>query len=218
MRKLFDQQLELLVEEMISMGALVEEAINLACESLITNNDILAKQVMDADVIVDKKERNIEALCLKLLLTQHPIAKDLRKVSSALKMITDMERIGDQAADICEIVTMIGDSEKHNVHTCIKDMANTTMNMVRKAIDSYASSDLVLAQAVIAGDDIVDDQFMHIKTDLITLLQEQPNQGQYALDLLMIAKYFERIGDHAVNIAEWVEFSLTGQYKGEVLQ
>ncbi|MEG0864253.1 MAG: phosphate signaling complex protein PhoU [Clostridia bacterium] len=218
MRRLFDEQLEELGQEMISMGAMIESAIDKACDALLRQDETLALAVMQSDVLVDQKERSIETMCLRLLLLQQPIARDLRKVSSALKMITDMERIGDQAADICEIVTMLGEKGIVQSPKNIANMARETVSMVHKSIDAYVASDVDLAREVMAWDDVVDDLFMRIKAELIQVLAQDATQGQQALDLLMIAKYFERIGDHAVNISEWVEFSVTGYYKGEELQ
>ena len=218
MRRQFDEQLEELAREMISMGAMIENAIDKACDALMRHDVALAKSVMEADHLVDQKERTIESMCLRLLLIQQPIARDLRKVSSALKMITDMERIGDQAADICEIVTMMDGMEGLDNPRLMRDMAHETVDMVHKVIDAYVASDVHLAQAVMAADDVVDDLFMRVKAELIAFLTRDATRGQQALDILMIAKYFERIGDHAVNIGEWVEFSVTGSYKGEELQ
>ena len=200
------------------MGAMIESAIDKACDALMRHDVALAKSVMEADHLVDQKERTIESMCLRLLLIQQPIARDLRKVSSALKMITDMERIGDQAADICEIVTMMDGMEGLDNPRLMRDMAHETVDMVHKVIDAYVASDVHLAQAVMAADDVVDDLFMRVKAELIAFLTRDATRGQQALDILMIAKYFERIGDHAVNIGEWVEFSVTGSYKGEELQ
>lgn len=200
------------------MGAMIESAIDKACDALMRHDVALAKSVMEADHLVDQKERTIESMCLRLLLMQQPIARDLRKVSSALKMITDMERIGDQAADICEIVTMMDGMEGLDNPRLMRDMAHETVDMVHKVIDAYVASDVHLAQAVMAADDVVDDLFMRVKAELIAFLTRDATRGQQALDILMIAKYFERIGDHAVNIGEWVEFSVTGSYKGEELQ
>ena len=211
MRRQFDEQLEELAREMISMGAMIESAIDKACDALMRHDVALAKSVMEAD-------HPIESMCLRLLLIQQPIARDLRKVSSALKMITDMERIGDQAADICEIVTMMDGMEGLDNPRLMRDMAHETVDMVHKVIDAYVASDVHLAQAVMAADDVVDDLFMRVKAELIAFLTRDATRGQQALDILMIAKYFERIGDHAVNIGEWVEFSVTGSYKGEELQ
>ncbi|MEG2603622.1 MAG: phosphate signaling complex protein PhoU [Clostridia bacterium] len=218
MRRVFDAQLEELAQEMIAMGAMIEDAIDKACDALLRQDEVLAGEVMRADVLVDQKERAIETMCLRLLLTQQPIARDLRKVSSALKMITDMERVGDQAADICEIVTMLGAEGIVQSPGNVRDMARATADMVHRAIDAYVSGDVNLAREVMASDDVVDGLFMRIKAELIEILAQDSAQGQRALDLLMIAKYFERIGDHAVNISEWVEFSVTGAYKGEELQ
>ncbi|MEG0268798.1 MAG: phosphate signaling complex protein PhoU [Clostridia bacterium] len=218
MRRLFDEQLEELGQEMISMGAMIESAIDKACDALLRQDEALALAVMQSDALVDQKERSIETMCLRLLLLQQPIARDLRKVSSALKMITDMERIGDQAADICEIVTMLGEKGIVQSPKNIANMARETVSMVHKSIDAYVASDVDLAREVMAWDDVVDELFMRIKAELIQVLAQDATQGQQALDLLMIAKYFERIGDHAVNISEWVEFSVTGFYKGEELQ
>ena len=217
MRRVFDEQLEELAQEMIAMGAMIEDAIDKACDALLRQDEVLAGEVMRADVLVDQKERAIETMCLRLLLTQQPIARDLRKVSSALKMITDMERVGDQAADICEIVTMLGSEGIVHSPKNVRDMARATADMVHRAIDAYVSGDVDLAREVMASDDVVDELFMRIKAELIEILARDSSQGQRALDLLMIAKYFERIGDHAVNISEWVEYSVTGAYKGEEL-
>ena len=218
MRRQFDEQLEELAREMISMGAMIESAIDKASDALMRHDVRLAKSVMDSDRLIDQKERAIESMCLRLLLMQQPIARDLRKVSSALKMITDMERVGDQAADICEIVTMMEGLEGLDDPGLMRDMARETADMVRKAIDAYVASDVHLAMAVMAADDTVDALFMRVKAELIGFLTRDASRGQQALDILMIAKYFERIGDHAVNIGEWVEFSVTGRYKGEELQ
>lgn len=200
------------------MGAMIESAIDKACDALMRHDVALARSVMEADHLIDQKERAIEGMCLRLLLMQQPIARDLRKVSSALKMITDMERVGDQAADICEIVTVMDGMEGLDDPGLMRDMARETVDMVHKVIDAYVASDVHLARAVMAADDVVDDLFMRVKAELIAFLTHNASRGQQALDILMIAKYFERIGDHAVNIGEWVEFSVTGSYKGEELQ
>lgn len=200
------------------MGAMIESAIDKACDALMRHDVALARSVMEADHLIDQKERAIEGMCLRLLLMQQPIARDLRKVSSALKMITDMERVGDQAADICEIVTVMDGMEGLDNPGLMRDMARETVDMVHKVIDAYVASDVHLARAVMAADDVVDDLFMRVKAELIAFLTHNASRGQQALDILMIAKYFERIGDHAVNIGEWVEFSVTGSYKGEELQ
>ncbi|MGI6152151.1 MAG: phosphate signaling complex protein PhoU [Christensenellales bacterium] len=215
MRSRFDAQLELLKTQMIQMGALCEAAIANAANALMTGDQELAKKAIESDEDIDQKEREIESLCLKLLLKQQPVARDLRQISSALKMITDMERIGDQAADISEI-TLLANINAANNTNHIADMANATMKMVTDSIDAYVRQDLELAQAVIAYDDVVDNLFNKVKDDLIRLISEDAKNGEHAIDLIMIAKYFERIGDHATNIAEWVEFSITGKHMGEM--
>lgn len=212
MRNKFEEQLEQLNVELIEMGSMCEQTIANAIKSLIAKDIDLAKQVMDKDAEIDNKEREIEGLCLKMLLQQQPVARDLRQISSALKMITDMERIGDQAADIAEIVTVADISAENFLD--IAKMGEATMKMVTDSIDAYVRRDLELARQVIEDDDIVDDYFDQIKNELIEIISENVNNGEYAIDLLMIAKYFERIGDHATNIAEWVEFSIIGEHKG----
>ncbi len=213
MRERFDAQLERLNTELIGMGARCEDAIAMAVRALLENDDTLPTQVLEIDAEIDRKERDIEALCLKLLLQQQPVARDLRAISSALKMVSDMERIGDQAADIAEISRYI-DGEKMTGRVHIEDMAQATIHMVTGSIDSFVHKDLELARAVAAEDDVVDRLFDQVKTELIGLIGEKPSAGGFCLDLLMVAKYLERIGDHAVNIAEWVEFSLTGVHVG----
>ena len=212
MRSRFDEQLELLNAEMIRMGALCEEVIALASSALTEGNPKTAAQVAPLDKEIDQKERDIEALCMKLLLQQQPVASDLRQISAALKMITDMERIGDQAEDIAEIITFLN-GRTANEHSRIREMAKATSKMVTDSVEAYVKRDTALAQKVIADDDVVDAYFETVKTGLIRLIAENPTDGEYALDLLMISKYFERIGDHAVNIAEWVLFSITGVHK-----
>jgi len=212
MRSRFDEQLSILNTEMIEMGALCEEAIALASKALTTGDITLAEKVIPISSDIDQKERDIEARCMKLLLQQQPVAKDLRQISAALKMITDMERIGDQAEDIAEIITYLeGRTAEETVH--IRDMAAETISMVTDSVDAYVKKDTELAKAVIVHDDKVDEYFDKIKGSLIKMIAENPENGEYALDLLMIAKYFERIGDHATNIAEWVIFSVTGEHK-----
>lgn len=214
MRNRFDEQLSLLNRELIQMGALCEEVIALAAKALTTGDVPLAAKVAPIDSEIDDMERSIETLALKLLLQQQPVARDLRQVSAALKMITDMERIGDQAADIAEIITFL-DGRTGGECADIQSMAEATIKMVTESVDAFVNKDTALADTVIKHDDIVDEYFLKVKSSLIKLIEEKPDDGEYALDLLMIAKYFERIGDHAVNIAEWVEFSVTGVHKGE---
>ena len=212
MRSRFDEQLNILNTEMIEMGALCEESIALASKALTTGDVSLAERVSELSADIDQKERDIESRCMKLLLQQQPVARDLRQVSAALKMITDMERIGDQAEDISEIITYLeGRTAEETVH--IRDMAAETISMVTDSVDAYVKNDIDLAMLVIAHDDKVDQYFDKVKSSLIKMIAETPENGEYALDLLMIAKYFERIGDHATNIAEWVIFSVTGEHK-----
>ena len=216
MRKHFDEQIARLGEEMIAMGAMVERTIEDACEALRLGDVVRARRIMEGDREVDRKEREIEALCLHLFLQQQPVARDLRQISSALKMITDMERIGDQAADISEIVTVMDLTQPRPEH--FTAMAHAAVDMVHRAIDAYVRQDVELARQVMDSDDVVDELFDRVKGDLAALLREDAAHSGSALDMLMIAKYFERIGDHAVNIAEWVVSSVSGLYKGEELQ
>ena len=212
MRSRFDEQLALLNREMIEMGALCEEVIASAAKALLEGDTALAAQVKPRAGEIDHKERDIESLCLKLLLQQQPVARDLRQISAALKMITDMERIGDQAEDIAEIVTFLrGRTAEHDDILC--QMARATISMVTESVDAYIKHDTIKAEAVLAADDTVDAYFEQVKHALIGRIAADPADGEYALDLLMIAKYFERIGDHATNIAEWVIFSITGRHK-----
>lgn len=211
MRSRFDEQLALLNKEMIEMGALCEEVIALASKALTEADPELAKKVRPLDAEIDQKERNIESLCLKLLLQQQPVASDLRLISAVLKMITDIERIGDQASDIAEIVTYLSGACGHNTH--IDQMAQATIKMVTDSLDAFVRRDLTLAWSVIEYDDVVDRLFDECKSDLIAEIAQNPEDGERVLDVLMIAKYLERIGDHATNIAEWVEFSITGSHK-----
>ena len=214
MRSRFDQQLELLNRELIEMGALCEEVIALASRALTEGEPELAAQVAPLDAEIDRKEREIETLCLRLLLQQQPVARDLRQISAALKMITDMERIGDQAEDIAEIITCMNGRTAEN-RELLRSMSLAVIRMVTESVDAYVRRDTRLAEQVIADDDIVDGDFDQVKAALIQKISAHPEEGGYALDLLMIAKYFERIGDHAVNLAEWVDFSVTGEHKGE---
>ena len=212
MRSRFDEQLALLKKELIDMGALCEEVIALAAKSLTEGDSRLASRVAPIDAEIDQKERGIESMCLKLLLQQQPVAKDLRQISAALKMITDMERIGDQAEDISEIIDFLGNRRSDDT-LLLGEMAESAVKMVTESVDAFVKSDLELAKKVVADDDIVDDYFVKVKRQLIKRITDVPSDGEYALDLLMIAKYFERIADHAVNIAEWVIFSVTGVHK-----
>ncbi len=211
MRNRFDEQLSQLNTELITMGALCEEAISGAAKYLIDNDSALKEKVIDTDKQIDRKERDIENLCLRLILHQQPVATDLRLISAALKMISDMERIGDQASDIAEIVKFVNKTNlRENVHIC--DMARATIKMVTDSIDSFVKRDMDIAQSVILHDDTVDNLFLKIKGELISAIKDGTGDAEALIDLLMIAKYFERIGDHAENIAEWVIYSITGKH------
>ena len=214
MRSRFDEQLTLLSRELIEMGALCEEVISIASRALMDGDATLARRVAPLDSEIDHKERSIESMCLKLLLQQQPVARDLRQISAALKMITDMERIGDQAEDISEIVQFLNGRTVENADL-LQEMSRAVIKMVTESVDAYVKHDIMLAEKVVKDDDVVDSCFTTVKSKLIDAIAANPSDGEYALDLMMIAKYFERIGDHAVNIAEWVIFSVTGVHKEE---
>lgn len=211
MRSRFDEQLATLHKELTQMGAMCEEIIAYAFKALTTGDKGWVEKVGALDGEIGRMERSIEALCLKLLLQQQPVAKDLRQVSAALKMVTDMERIGTQAADIGEIVSFLDKTPGEDCQL-IRVMAEATIQMVTESVDAFVRQDVTIATQAIGHDDVVDDYFLRVKSSLIQIIAAQPGEGEYALDLLMIAKYFERIGDHAVNIARWVVFSITGQH------
>lgn len=214
MRNRFEEQLERLHMELIGMGALCEDAISAAAEALLHGDKALAKAADEAERELDQKEREVETLCLKLLLQQQPVARDLRTISSALKMISDMERIGDQAADIAEITRHIGACPiPAQVH--IGDMTRAAVKMVTDSVDSFVKRDLTMARDVIQYDDHVDRLFDEVKLELTGLIRTDSSSAEEALDLLMVAKYLERIGDHAVNVAEWVAYSITGAHEAE---
>ena len=214
MRNRFDEQLELLNNSLISMGALCETAIADTIRALLTHDLRLAEEVIATDKEIDQKEKEIEALCLKLILHQQPVARDLRQISAALKMITDMERIGDQAADIAEIVTYTDLSES-TTGSHIAEMGAATTKRVTEAVEAFVRRDRTMAQSVVAYDDVVDDLFSSVKHDIMQMIAADPARGEQAVDILMISKYLERIGDHAVNIAEWVIFAITGKHENE---
>ena len=212
MRNRFDEQLYELNKKIIEMGAMCEDAISKAATSLSQGDVELAQNVIHDGGMVDQMEREIESRCMKLLLHQQPVARDLRLISAALKIITDMERIGDQAEDIAEIVVCL-QGQTMDCMQLVDEMAYETTKMVQKSVDAYVKKDVKLAEEEVVQDDIVDDYFSRIKHDIITLITEKSADGELALDLLMITKYFERIGDHATNIAEWVIYSVTGTHK-----
>ena len=211
MRNRLDHQLLSLHDSLIHMGTLCEEGISAGVEALLTGNTGVAQHAIQCEKDIDQCERDIESLCMKLLLQQQPVARDLRAISSALKMISDMERIGDQAADIAEIISHM-DMTAIPAAELVRDMSRATASMVTDSVDSFVKKDLNMALHVIQYDDVVDDAFLAVREDLISLLRNDHSGATQALDLLMIAKYLERIGDHAVNIAQWVIFAITGEY------
>ena len=215
MRSRFDEQLALLNRELIEMGALCEEVIALSAQALTEGNAELAARVAPLDQEIDRKEREIESLCLKLLLQQQPVAKDLRQISAALKMITDMERIGDQASDIAELVLHLHakSTDAVGVLEDILKMGDDVLKMVKRSIAAYVQVDLAVAAEVIAHDDVIDAAFARISSEIAQYIAAHPTEAETALDLFMVTKYLERLGDHAVNVAEWVEFLKTGVHK-----
>jgi len=212
-RSKFDEQLNQLNNNLIEMAEIVKQAIAKADKALIEQDCALARQIIESDDEIDNKEKEIESFCLKLILQQQPVARDLRLVSSVLKIITDLERIGDHATDISEITLILADKPFIKKLEHIPQMAIATMQMVTNSIEAFVKKDLELANDVIIYDEVVDNLFEIVKKDLIELIKENADNGDQAIDLIMIAKYFERIADHATNVAEWVVFSLTGIYK-----
>ena len=212
MRNRFDRKLVQLNNELIEMGGMIEKAISDTVKALVNQDIELASNVIEYDEEIDHQEREIEQLCLKLLLQQQPVAKDLRLISAALKMITDMERIGDHATDISEITIELSKESYIKKLDHIQQMAKETMVMLVQSVEAFVNKDMDKARAVIVHDDVVDDLFNKVKAELIAMIHEDVNAGEQASDLLMAAKYFERIGDHATNISEWVIFSITGQH------
>lgn len=208
MRSKFDEQLAELNQEMIQMGVMIEKSIAKAVEALVKGNKELARTIMEEDELVDRAQKRIEGICFNLLIQQQPVARDLRTITAAMKMVTDMERIGDHAADISEISIFMGKERTPESFDHINKMATETVMMLNQSIEAYVERNEEKAQAVIEHDDIVDQLFEAAKKDIIQLILKKPKDGEEATDLLMVAKYFERIGDHATNIAEWVIFSL----------
>lgn len=208
MRSKFDKQLLELNKEMIEMGNKIILSIKNAIEALVARDENAAKEIMERDIEVDHLQKKIEGICFNLLIQQQPVARDLRTVTAAMKMVTDMERIGDHAADISEMTILMGQSSQINKFEHISKMATETMIMLNHSIEAYVEKNVIKAKEVIEHDDIVDDLFVEAKKDVIELILNNPSEGEEATDILMIAKYFERIGDHATNIAEWVIYSL----------
>ena len=213
-RKHYDEQLAALHAELIEMGGMISGAIGRAVSALLSRDAESAREVIAYDEEIDRQERVVETLCYKLLLSQQPVAGDLRRVSSALKIITDMERIGDHAADISEMTLMLRElPSMSNEH--LREMATRTTDMLLASLAAYVEQDMEKAEQVIAQDDAVDALFVAVKRDLVEAITADPKRGEAAADLLMAAKYFERIGDHATNIAEWAIFAHTGRHAGE---
>jgi len=208
MRSKFDEQLLELNTKMTEMGNQIIQSINGAIKALVTRDVVEAKAIMENDAVVDHLQKKIEGICFNLLIQQQPVAKDLRTVTAAMKMVTDMERIGDHAADISEITILMGKNSQIDKFEHISKMASETMIMLNHSIEAYVDKDVNKAREVIEHDDIVDSLFLEAKKDVIELILNSPCEGEEATDILLIAKYFERIGDHATNIAEWVIFSL----------
>lgn len=215
MRNRFDQQLLQLNEDLIELGALCKEAVADAVTALLQSDKQARQKAFLTEYEIDHKERDIENLCMKLLLKQQPVARDLRVISAALKMISDMERIGDQASDIADIVKFLAGSDITQ-HVHIQQMAEAAMKMLTDSIESFVKKDLLLARKVMKEDDAVDELFNQVKSEIVRMIAKNPQQGEQCIDILMVAKYFERIGDHVVNIAEWVEYSVTGVHKGHM--
>lgn len=214
MRNRFDLQLKQLNDDIIEMGNMIERAIEMGVYALIGHDTDKAKQTIDYDMDIDHMERDIEALCMKLLLQQQPVARDLRQISSALKMITDMERIGDQTSDIAEIIISSKWEKMDENLDKLTAMATGVSKMVRNSVTAYVEKDLELARTVMNDDDEIDDYFDEIRDQIIQLIREADGRdGRKLFDLIMVTKYLERIGDHATNIAEWVEFAITGVHK-----
>ena len=215
MRSRFDEQLRELNKEMIDMGRMIVHSIAMAIEALTDKDDILAKRIMEGDDQVDHAQKKIENICFNLLIQQQPVARDLRTVTAAMKMVTDMERIGDHAADISEMTILMGKESPIDKFQHINKMASETVIMLNHSIEAYVERNKEKAKEVIEHDNVVDQLFDEVKKDIINLIQKDSGDGEEALDLLMVAKYFERIGDHATNIAEWVIYSITGIHKEE---
>lgn len=213
MRNRFDEQLALLSSSLITMGGCVEHAIQLTVKALVEQDAALAREAIEYDDEIDAQEKEIQSLCMKLLLQQQPIARDLRQISAALKIIDDMERIGDHGTDISEITLLLSDKRFIDRLVHIPQMAAETIFMLKTAIDAFVTKDLALARKVIGHDDVVDELYVVVRSELISLIRKNIDNCEQAFDLMMAAKYFERIGDRAVSIADWVVFSLTGERK-----
>jgi phosphate transport system protein len=211
-RTRYEKELSSIFDNLVLMCRHIEVAIE-KCVMALTERDFdLAKEVFEADKVIDKMERDIEQACLKILVMEHPVASDFREVSAVLKVITDLERIGDQARDIAEITTQFGDDEYINKLVHIPQMAVIVIQMVKDGVQAYINRDIELARSLDKTDDKVDDLFNVVMTDLIALIKKNPKNAEQAVMFIMINKYLERIGDHAVNIGEWVEYAITGNH------
>ena len=217
-RNRFENQLHQLNNEIIRMGTMIEEAIEAAIDAFVHQDVRKAQSIIRGDDEINQCEKDIESLCMRLLLEQQPVARDLRQISSALKMITDMERIGDHASDISEMTILMSSTKYAGGVDHLQAMACETMKMLHESVDAFVRRDLSLAATVIESDDKVDDLFLQVKEEIIDVIIAQKKNGEEAIDLLMVAKYFERIGDHATNIAEWVVYSITGNHDAEVTE
>ncbi len=213
MRTRLNEELIRLHNMLENMGDMIERALEGSVAALAEEDMEKAKDIIRTDRLVNQQEKDIETLCFKMLLMEQPVAYDLRNVSAAIKMITDMERIGDQAADICDLVLHIGKTKIAMDYGHISRMAEVTIQMVKKSIQAFIKSDLDLAKKVCESDDEVDALFKEAKHDLVELIRHDVTLSEQAIDMLMIAKYFERIGDHATNIGEWVIYAITGEHK-----
>ena len=206
----FDYELQLLKDNLAQMGHLIENAIDKCMHAFKTQDESLAKEIIAGDRNINDIEKTIEARCLSLILKQQPVARDLRIVTTALKVVTDMERIGDQAADIAELILREKRDEIYNLTEHIPEMAKETKLMVGDAVDAFINVNIEKAQEIKLRDDVVDELFDKVKDEVVAILRKSSEQVDQCVDILMIAKYFERIGDHAVNICEWTEFNVTG--------
>lgn len=212
MRNNYDKQLKKLNDEMIDMGQAIEHAIEIAIKALVTQDVTLAEEIIDSDDEIDQRQKDIENLCYKLLLMESPVASDMRQISSAFKMVTDMERIGDHASDISELTIQMAGTPYVKQPDHIQQMAKETMYMLCSSLEAYVELNLQKAKDVIKHDDVVDGLFVTVKNELIAIIREDAEAGEQASDLLMVAKYLERIGDHATNISEWVIYYITGEH------
>lgn len=208
MRSKFDEQLRNLNEEMIQMGTMIEDNIQKAIEALVKSDVDVAREIMEKDAVIDQKQRDIETICFNLLIQQQPVAKDLRAITAAMKMVTDMERIGDHAADISEVTIMLANTNGSAAYDTIIKMASEASVMLIHSIDAFTEKNEEKAREVIEHDDVVDTLFDKVKSELIDLIKNDMQRGEQEIDMLLIAKYLERIGDHATNIAEWVIYAL----------